>query len=809
MESFGSTSEDFRSVIDDLTVENQKLKQRLRAYERFYTSDVPGEKLFEVRVCGLPPSKKRKLEQTLRDFACSIEDSSENMLLYADQGLVSPLPHRHLATTPKRSSASTNNSLPLDSAYASLSASGPTSTAQCVTRSTDKSSYVALAKSQNVISYLDDIPKAHCLKQSPLMSEKVRKKLVVKRLEQLFTGTGPSFAKHSQSQQQQEVSESAAEADRFAVGERRQPVCTEGHREAKILSPGKTVPTDHMNDNKPPLFRTFTSSDGSSADISWSSSATPDQRPTRPLDLDPNRAQVAAENMEYIRHLGVASPEPDPESSVCDGDGWVYLNLLIGMAQLHTINVTPNFVREAVTELSEKFELSEDSRKIRWKGGTDGTRMSSDGCSSEESNADESVDGVRPVNGFGKKSCNTFDLPNCPGSLKRPHKLHKDRPVDFDLGAEGRSGATFQYEPLFRRANKSREERARGSIGSDSLLSSGIPGDRCLNSRALWQSRADGSMIFYHGANFCTDLSGDISDCPYNITDYNTFTTGILGCNSTRSESSNTSHEFVSPLLESFKLPNGREAAAQSIGTVLQGFKTPDTIKQDEAYLEFAPIPLEVSGVGGVEPSDNFAVNVKVKYIALREELHTARNRVSKHRQEAGQPPFIRHNNTSMDRNSRNTLHMRSEIISTRKVFLSPAPLPPPSYAYVPPSSSSSDSEIGDIAVTFAGRGHAIRFPEINVTNLASPILPYSFSRNSTQESIKSESDCSSIDMLAHARQIDPDTVAAQERQFDTGETEPAIERTPTAGLAATVGDMSWSMGSEQEDEYTNSSMTQ
>ena len=798
MESFGSTSEDFRSVIDDLTVENQKLKQRLKVYERFYTSHLPGQKLFEVRVHGLPPSKKRKLEETLHTFASSIEDSPENVLLYADQRLVSPLPHQHLATIPKRSLASTNNSLPVDSAYASLSTSGHVSVAQCHRRDTGKSSHSVLAKNQNIKSYLEDILEGLCPKYSPMMTEKSRKKLVVKRLEQLFTGTGASLAKHSQSQQQQEVSESAAEADRSAVEGRGRTVGTEGHREAKILSPNKAVLADQMNNYRPPLLRTSTSSDESSAETSWSCSATPDQRPTRPLDLDPNRAQVAAENMEYIRHLGVASPELDPESSVCDGDGWIYLNLLIGMAQLHTINVTPDFVRKAVIELSEKFELSEDSRKIRWRGGTEGTRMSSDGCSSVESNADESLDGVRPTNYIGKTKSDTCGLPTGPGIRKCPYQLHDYSSIDFDLRADERSTilgpsrprATPYYEPLFRRANKSEEEKFPEMSDDDSLPSSDLLEDHCLKNFTRCQTRKHGPIIFYHGANFCTDLSGDSGDRSHNIIEYNKITTSVLGCGPIQSEPTHVSHDVISALRESSKLATGSETDAEFIDTILQGFETPHAFSEDNVFSEPAPVTLDASGVSGIEPSDNFAINVQLKYVAVGEELNHTRSCFSSlsFKQEAARQPLPHNGSTSMDRKPKNALRVRREIFSTRKVFLNPASLPPPSYVYMPSSSSSSGSENEDIAVTSTGCGQVTPFPHINATDPASPMQRYTFSRKIIQENTESDSDCSSIDMLAHARQIDPDTVAAQEREFDTIEVEPAIERIPAANLAATVG---------------------
>src|SRR2546430_14988813 len=119
------SSDDFRSVIDDLTIENRKLKERLRKYEKLHSAHLQREKLFEVRVHGLPPKKKRELEETLRKFASSLDSS-------ADDGLQLPINSRQLALPRKMHSgqapsSSTSYSRPYDSAYASMSTSGPTS----------------------------------------------------------------------------------------------------------------------------------------------------------------------------------------------------------------------------------------------------------------------------------------------------------------------------------------------------------------------------------------------------------------------------------------------------------------------------------------------------------------------------------------------------------------------------------------------------------------------------------------------------------------------------------------------------------
>lgn len=70
----GSSTEDFRSVIDDLTVMNKRLRQKLKKYERMYDAHLQEEKLFEVRFHGLPEHRKKQLEETLRKFASEIDD---------------------------------------------------------------------------------------------------------------------------------------------------------------------------------------------------------------------------------------------------------------------------------------------------------------------------------------------------------------------------------------------------------------------------------------------------------------------------------------------------------------------------------------------------------------------------------------------------------------------------------------------------------------------------------------------------------------------------------------------------------------
>ena len=347
-----SDSEDYRSVIDDLTVQNKKLKQRLRMYEKLHRPYLQRDKLFEVRVYGLPAHRKRELEATLQSFAARLDANLEKPLpLPSSVGTYPSLDST--ATAYKQSSSFTLYSRPLDSAYASMSASGQTSGSlpRCKGFHEPERRRQSLGgKERNIHSYLQDIPEGIWPRRLPDMTEKAKKRLVVRKLEQLFTGTGASTGLHSQSLQQEEVSQSAAKADRTATEARGYKISAEGVREARILPTNTAISADLPNDTTSSSHGRFCEeAEGSrSGGTNTSSDRTPDQRPTRPLDLDPCRAQVPAENIQYIRHLGLASPLRCATLQSEDMQDWVYLNLLTSMAQLHTINVTPEFVRMAV-----------------------------------------------------------------------------------------------------------------------------------------------------------------------------------------------------------------------------------------------------------------------------------------------------------------------------------------------------------------------------------------------------------------------------------------------------------------------------
>ncbi|MCJ1391661.1 hypothetical protein MMC18_004526 [Xylographa bjoerkii] len=793
MDSLGSTSEDFRGVIDDLTVENQNLKQRLKAYERNYSSRLQQEKLFEVRVHGLPPSKKRKLEETLRDFVSNLDEPAIDQPQVPIELQPSSLQHFPVGKGPKLSSSTTSNNRPPDSGYASMSTPRNASNPRSNHLEDLKPSQPVLSNRQNIKSYLQDIPGGLLTKNPQLMTERSRKKLVVKRLEQVFTGKRATLEVHSQFMQQEEVSQSAAKADRHAVEASGQIAGIEGHREAIILSQELEDLNAPVGDDHPPLRHhpLWSGQESASGGMTWSSSATPDQRPTRPLDLDPCRAQNPSENIDYIRHLCTAAPDLDLDSTPGDGSRWVYLNLLFGMAQLHTVNVTLDFVRKAVAEVSDKFELSSDGSKIRWKGGCEGTKMSTDGDSSFGQEDESSMDDLRAASTSRSRSSKAK-------SEKQSGPNRSLRSVfDASMAAFGsakiekpasprctKPGREFSYQPLFCHRTKSQDEEDYDMTDYDLQHSRGHVQDDVAGTAIYRLKVEDGPIIFYNGAGFCTDFSRETSKVPCDVPEYDKPTCTVLGCSIEDIPMSMGPTELKGPLDKwTHDATEGSLEEDQLRNAEILNVYAPSTAGVEDIYTGFAPIILEASGVGGVRPSDNFAVDVNVRQFRVA----TTATDYPCHPPRVATNSCFRLRHPSNARSSsvfHNLKHsssylIRSKIVSAVKIALPPSSLPPPSYAFLPFSSSNSE-DFDDESVSASHHSHrSSSMSLVNAEVFAPPRFLHSVSSESTPESTDSSSDNSSIDMLAHARKFDPDSVAAQEREFDTNRVLSILEDLP------------------------------
>ena len=813
-----SNSEAFRDVIDDLTIQNKKLRKKLKKYETLHCSHLQDEKLFEIKFHDLPVHKKRELDDFLRKFALSIEKVAEVPTVSSSRqpstSLPDPLP---LPSFKKPSSSTTSNSKPVDSAYASMSNSEQTqnSYSHLPDKGTTKKPVpTAQSKQENVKSYLDDMPRGLMPKHSLVMSERSKRKLVVRRLEEIFTGKGAASSEHGQSHQQQEVSQSAAKADRNALEEGGRRARVEGLREAQISIFDADVLTEHMSDASLTSRKETNDEDGStSRNAHASRDGTPDQRPTRPLDLDLYRAQVPADNVQYIRHLGFASPTLKTDPYTNTSNGWVYLNLLMNMAQLHTFNVTPEFVRKSIADLSTKLELSRDGRKIRWKGGSEGSRIRS----GSDSNMDEDigmlldgVDGGNKRRGFDGSNPNKLghdivtdlaDVSPC-STAKSSANLRgstKLRPMFVD---QVNNAPKFFYKPLFYHGTSSEEGGDHpgddgnpiGTVDDDigaERTSNLQQGGRTISARGT--KGENGPIIFYNKARFYTDLSRDPRTGPSSEVIYSRYSPEPVGLTRPKSLYQGILMDDPrGPLTEGHV--HGKQVdwdedsdSATAPLLVYEGFCS----RNDELSHAVHRISMDASGLSGVQPTDHFSICVEVQNTKTLE----ANLRNLPAYMISGMKADRVFAKPSTSPASAKFPLVRSSIVSIDTRQLPPSSLPPPSYIYPQASSENTDNSSNHNELISESHSGKRALPSSTVDDDCQSALPISslssFGGTKEESSYKSssavESEDSSIDLLAHARELDPETVAAREMEFDRNTRQQLVEL-PAGSSAATAG---------------------
>ncbi|KAH6983125.1 frequency clock protein [Ilyonectria sp. MPI-CAGE-AT-0026] len=729
-----SSADDYRSVIDDLTIEIQRLKEELKRYKQLGPDMLRKEKLFEIKVHGLPNTKKRELEATLRDFAAGLGSSPSGSSsqrnkkssrhanrdrMYSASGSMS----KHAPST------SDSYFRHADSAYASMSigAKSGTSLARPMMMGSKD------ANEKKVQSYLRDIPEG-LYPRHMIMTERERKKLVVRRLEHLFTGKiggrhAPKKPLTPHVGKPVQTPITAVQPQAPTALDQSPCVQSEPAREAKILpleqqsghSGKKSQSRDNESASNSRGDQTESGGSGSGSGSGANHSPplpppAPEQRPTRPRDLDPDRAQIPSENMDYIRHLGLVPPEllseppMAPAPVQADADGWVYLNLLCNLAQLHIINVTPEFVRVAVSEFSSKFQLSSDGRKIRWRGGSRGTKFSSDssGYNSQQSPNCDTDDSNKKTRKRQKAVSSADDDFHAGSSTKKASKFGAQVPGFYE---------SFHYKPiLVQRDSSTSMDETLSSVGppeesnvDDSRW--GMSGSGTSNRR---KRRHDGAIIYYSGAPFCTDLSGDpgdVSTSPNMLTDSQTTHSLHRQPLPNRSPSGRTySGSFINdrPLSD-----RGSFLRSSSEMNMDDNGRTPKWTTDEAEELSDAELdlvwstekqyiklhPLEPCGLGGIRPDDHFMV-----VVATKRSKQDAIPTDTSHRQPGSDETtdgIIRRlatmSTSSPDFQTFRTTPRRGirpmgiEYVSGGIKRLHPVPLPPPAM-FVPPFSSDEST---------------------------------------------------------------------------------------------------------------------
>ncbi|KAF7882976.1 hypothetical protein EAF00_011465 [Botryotinia globosa] len=802
----GSASEEYRSIIDDLTIENQKLKEKLKKYGRSSNTHLENEKLFEVKIHALSARKRRELEELLHKFSASFDGSSKDLSIDGPTGRQSRAYSLSEKPTKHKSISSGSNSRPTDSAYASMSRSGPSHSSSAGEGYRPARSQVTADR--KLQDFLQDIPQGLQPRSTLEMSENQRKRMVVRRLEQLFTGkTGSLIGAHSQSLQQQEVSKSAARADQAS---QIHFYPREGVREAHIGPHNMELDKQGLvNNSKNSQSPTEQSNSSSKSRGSLS----PQQRPTRPLDLDPDRDQVGSDNVEYIRHLGISAPQlltEESQDAAVDAEGWVYLNLLINMAQLHIINVTPGFIRSAVTELSRKLQISPDGKKLRWRGGTQGTSLNSDsGNSSVHQRSPPDSDGSDEASRKRRKLHANKFTPTGQAPLKMINQSSKN-PKATDV---------CFYEPMFVcYPSEASGDESDISPNHYSLHGFASPTKRLGNS-----PRDDGPLIFYNGTKFFSDLSGDRGELetPLHITGvdqdgYSNHTEDAVGC------SHPTRH-----LLKD-RTPSGSFLPFRPFKDYSKGgdlFQPPETRPQtpsvlsDDTDFEFttdmpcgdaqSPPPLVefvASGLAGIQPADHLLYKVHTRlttnsdHVPFKVSKFSAPRSTSKILHTISQSSLDSFHNPEPQNmvgsmtsklihltdpangppphRAYESLPINTENISEELIMLHPSPLPEPSSYFDMLSGTETAGDYSDTSSSLMGISHLRDEPLEKGEDLMSEndIQVSSDEGAMDVEDAEEEEDDESIDMLAFGRVIDPEGVAAQEERYEMEASDKSVQ---------------------------------
>lgn len=503
-----SSTDEYRDVIDDLTLQIRQLKGALKRCRQRGPDVFETKALFELKVYNLTTQRKQQLAAMLQDFAASVGSCDSSSTL----GLINSS-SRDMALSPGSNSASlrqsrnsVRNPTPLtDSAYASGSM-----LADSPQRQLGSSTFAPWARSDlEVTNFLSVAPNWPDFRRATT-SNKKRKRMVVQRLEELFTGnTGCSHTIHATPAPIPIIScdAVAADATNSAAEASQDPriydtAAAEPLREATVLpiqfrAVGLGEESAWWDEQTQPM--STSSENGVHGDVN--SETVPEQRPTRISDVDPHRSQIPSANIAYIRHLGIEVPDlfvgqlrREPKTYL-SSDGWIHLSLLYNMAQLHLLSVTLSFVRLAVQEISTKFQVSQDGCKLRWLGSGEETKIfddKSDQSAQVENNPEVATKSDLTGCGNTQMVCN---------------------PVEISVQPAG-SNRRFEYTPLFRRKCRAKEQFELSIHGRNASLDVWSTGNknrgRASSTPSCYRKRRrTGLIIYYRNAPFCVDLQGD------------------------------------------------------------------------------------------------------------------------------------------------------------------------------------------------------------------------------------------------------------------------------------------------------------
>jgi hypothetical protein len=212
------------------------------------------------------------------------------------------------------------------------------------------------------------------------------------------------------------------------------------------------------------------------------------------------------------------------------------------------------------------------------------------------------------------------------------------------------------------------------------------------------------------------------------------------------------------------------------------------------------PIEFEASGVGGVHPFDNFALNVKSRHELARETDTSSRAHAYPAHIRAILDAYAA--STSSPKAAASSRPTPAVILASKRKDLPPSELPPPSY--FPMSSAEEeeysdddddddeDSEMDDEGPMYSDRPLPSTAPQAFnwPTDMTSDTEGEEDERDSAHEDEDDDNDDSdgSVDLLVHARKVNPEVIRLAEREYDSTLADRLADEIPAGSSAATAG---------------------
>ncbi|GAA5998144.1 uncharacterized protein JCM10292_002353 [Rhodotorula paludigena] len=376
------SEQSFRDIVDDLTLQNQRLKARLK---RFESARVPtnlrNERLFEVRFFdGLPKQSRREIEGFLTDFVQTISNTASS------GDLASSSSRRHVTgqssnqdkTESTSSLGATLRSLrsserdALATMQSGTAAAGPATRSASGSGSGSGSGKRVKSRSRPKEPALPPLIEPLGASSTPVPPDPPA---LLRRPTDVFPperdvlaapsfsgieprsvmGTGSGMRISDPTSKKRKRSPNSPEA--ATSPERPARVRRTASHDSSVTSGSGTDDPERLEhlivDMLERLFLESLPSDAPDGALALSSNSLRSE----PHPLPPQ----SSTNTQYLRAM------LDADETQSHG-GWLYLNLVSTMAALHRLNVSIATVRHALRTKSKLIEVSDEGNKIRWKG---------------------------------------------------------------------------------------------------------------------------------------------------------------------------------------------------------------------------------------------------------------------------------------------------------------------------------------------------------------------------------------------------------------------------------------------------------